>query len=58
MTEYDLRKEEYTKACLRKNEAESSYTQAKRNIGVALREQRKAMHLFCEAARKEKEAHV
>tara|TARA_R110000737_G_scaffold101712_1_gene135395 strand:+ start:556 stop:729 length:174 start_codon:yes stop_codon:yes gene_type:complete len=55
MTEYELRKEEYAKACLRKNEAESSYMQAKRNIGVALREQRKAMHLFSDAASREKE---
>jgi hypothetical protein len=55
MTEYELRNEEYTKACLRKNEAESAYAQAKRNIGVAIREQSKALHLLCDAARKEKE---
>ena len=55
MTEHELRREEYTKACLRKNEAESAYNQAKRNIGFALREQNKAQHLLCDAARKEKE---
>jgi hypothetical protein len=55
MTDYELRNEEYTKACFRKIEAESAYAQAKRNIGVAIREQSKAMHLLCDAARKEKE---